>query len=91
MRIAPGELAETSGFVMRVIHERGQQVFEVQSVDTGVKIDPREYEPATGMQIIDMDEKIKAISKRGQQMVQQMPQNCVQMTPEMQQQMPQSR
>jgi hypothetical protein len=38
-----------------------------------------------------MDEKIKAISKRGQQMVQQMPQNCVQMTPEMQQQMPQSR
>jgi hypothetical protein len=85
------DLASTSGFVMRVIDDKGQHVFEVLSLELVAEIDPAEYEVPADMRVIDMDEKMMAISKQGQQMLQQMPemqkmmqqmqQNGGQMTP----------
>jgi hypothetical protein len=93
------DLVNTSGFVMRVIDDKGRQVFEVLSLELVATIDPAEYELPADMRVIDMNEKMMAISKQGQQMLQQMPemqqmmqqmqQSGGQMTPEMQRQMQQ--
>jgi hypothetical protein len=91
------DLADSSGFVLRVIDDKGAQVFEVLSLDTDATVDQGEYELPQGMRLIDMNEKMKAAANQGQQMLQQMPdmnrmmqqmqQNGGQMTPEMQQQL----
>lgn len=92
-----GDLADTSGFVMRVIDDQGKQVFEVVSVDTDKSVASDYYDLPAGMKVIDMNDKMKAASKQGQQMMQQMPdmdelmkqiqQSGGEMTPEMQQQL----
>jgi hypothetical protein len=91
------DLVGTSGFVMRVIDDQGKQIFEVISVETNKDLDPDYYELPSGMKVVDMNEKMKEVSKQSRQMMQQLPdmnemmkqiqQNGGEMTPEMQQQM----
>jgi len=93
------DLVDSSGFVMRIVDEQGKQVFEVISVDTAKQMDADYYDLPSGMQVVDMNEKMKQVSKQGQQMLQQMPnmeqmmkqiqQSGGEMTPEMQQQLQQ--
>ena len=93
------DLADNSGFVLRVIDDQGRQVFEVISVKTDEKVEPDYYNLPSGMKVVDMNDKMKEVSKQGQQQMQQMPdmnemmkqiqQNSGEMTPEMQQQMQQ--
>jgi len=93
------DLVDSSGFVMRVIDDQGRQAFEVLAVDTDKQVGAGFYDLPSGMQIVDMNEKMKQVSKQGQQMLQQMPnmeqimkqiqQGGGEMTPEMQQQMQQ--
>ena len=93
------DLADTSGFVLRVIDDKGRQVFEVISVKTDKKVAPDYYELPSGMKVVDMNDKMKEVSKQGQQQLQQMPdmnemmkqiqQNGGEMTPEMLEQMQQ--
>ena len=91
------DLADSSGFVMRLVDDQGKQRFEVISLDTGATLDQGLYELPVGMTVVDMNEKMKQLGKQGQQMMQQMPnmnqmlqqmqQNGGQMTEEMRQQM----
>lgn len=93
------DLADTSGFVMRVIDDKGKQVFEVISVNTNAKVSADYYDLPSGLKVVDMNEKMKTMSKQGQQMMKQMPnmeeimqqmqQSGGEMTPEMQQQLQQ--
>jgi len=93
------DLVDSSGFVMRVIDEQGRKVFEVISVDTDKQVDAGYYDLPSDMKIVDMNEKMKQVSKQGQQMLQQVPnmeqmmkqtqQNGGAMTPEMRQQLQQ--
>jgi hypothetical protein len=93
------DLVDSSGFVMRVVDQQGRQVFDVLSVDTDKQTNAGYYDLPSGMRIVDMDEKMKQVSKQGQQTLQQMPnieqmmkqiqQNGGEMTPEMQQQLQQ--
>jgi hypothetical protein len=91
------DLVGTSGFVMRVIDDQGKQVFEVISIDTDRQLDADYYALPSGMQVVDMDEKMRKISKLGQQillkkpgtqeMMKQIQQSGGEMTPEIQQQL----
>jgi DNA replication protein DnaD len=93
------DLVDSSGFVMRIIDQQGRQVFDVSSVDTDKQMDADYYDLPSGMRIVDMNEKMKQVSKQGQQTLQQMPnmeqmmkqiqQSGGEMTPEMQQQLQQ--
>jgi hypothetical protein len=93
------DLADTSGFVLRVIDEQGKQVFEVIAINTDKDVDPDYYELPAGMTVVDMNEKMKEVSKQGQPAMQQMPdmneimkqiqQSGGEITPEMQQQLQQ--
>jgi hypothetical protein len=92
-------LVGTSGFVMRLIDDQGRQVFEVISIDTDKQLDADYYDLPTGMKVVDMDEKMREISKLGQQillrkpgtqeMMKQIQQSGGEMTPEIQQQLQQ--
>lgn len=90
------DLADTSGFVLRAIDDKGQQTFEVLSVDTGALIEQSEYDIPQGMRVVDLIETLKATpqqiqqmkqKKKMEEMMEQIQQNDGQMTPEMQQQM----
>jgi hypothetical protein len=92
------ELADTSGFVLRVIDDKGNQTFEVLSIDTGALIEQSEYDIPPGMPVIELRECLKATpqqieqmkqNKKMDEMMEQIQQNDGQMTPEMQQQMQQ--
>jgi hypothetical protein len=91
------DLVDSSGFVMRVIDDQGRRVLEVISVDINVQMDADFYALPPGMKVVDMDEKMREISKQGQQillkkpgtqeMIKQIQQSGGEMTPEMQQQL----
>jgi len=96
------ELANTSGFVLRVDDDKGKRTFEVLSLDTDTSIEPGEFELPQGMPVVDWREKLKATPQQIQQMKQQQQQQQMQkmnemikqlqqsggeMTPEIQQQM----
>lgn len=93
------ELADTSGFVLRVDDDQGKRIFEVLSLDTDTRVEPGEFELPQGMRVVDWSEKLKATPQQIQQMklqqqmqemnrmMQQLQQNGGEMTPEMQQQL----
>jgi len=93
------DLADTSGFVLRAIDDKGELTFEVLSIDTDASIEQSEYDLPQGMKVVDMNEKMNQAVQQGQQSLQNMPdmnelmeqiqQSGGQMTPEMQQQMQQ--
>jgi hypothetical protein len=93
------DVVDSSGFVMRVIDEQGRQVFDVISVETDERLDADYYDLPPGMKVVDMDDKMREISKLGQQLMLQKPamqelmkqiqQSGGEMTPELQQQMQQ--
>jgi len=92
------ELANTSGFVLRVDDDKGNRSFEVLSLDTDSKIEPGEFELPQGMPVVDWREKLKATPQQIQQMkqqqqmqkmIKQLQQSGGEITPEMQQQMQQ--
>lgn len=92
------DLVDTSGFVLRVIDDKGERTFEVLSLDTNTIVDPGEFELPHGMPVVDMHEKLKATpqqvemmkqQKQMTEMMKQIQQSGGQMTPEMQQQMQQ--
>jgi hypothetical protein len=92
------DLADTSGFVLRALDDKGEPTFEVLSIDTGALIEQSEYDLPPGMPVVDLSEKLKATPQQVEQMkqqkqmtemMQQLQQSGGQMTPEMQQQMQQ--
>jgi hypothetical protein len=54
------ELADTSGFVLRAIDDKGNRTFEVLSIETGALIEQSQYDLPQGMPVIDLSEKLKA-------------------------------
>jgi hypothetical protein len=93
------DLVDTSGFVLRVIDDKGNLQFEVESVRTDKKVAEDHYELPQGMKVVDMNEKMGQAMQQGQQSMQNMPdmseimqqiqQNGGEMTPEMQEQLQQ--
>lgn len=93
------DLVDTSGFVLRVIDDKGDLQFEVVSVRTDRKVAEDHYELPQGMKVVDMNEKMNQSMQQGQQAMENMPgvnglieqiqQNGGQITPEMQEQLQQ--
>jgi hypothetical protein len=90
------DLVDTAGFIMRVVDEKGELLFEVLSVSTDVKLADDYYALPAGMKVVDMSEKTEQAIQKGQEIIQQMPdmeqmmqQNGGQIDEETQQQMKQ--
>jgi hypothetical protein len=89
------DLVDTAGFIMRVVDDKGDLLFEVLSVSTDENLADDYYALPAGVQVVDMNEKVEQAMQRGQGIIQQMPdmdqilQNGGQVNEEAQQQLKQ--
>jgi len=67
------DLVDTAGFILRVVDDKGELLFEVLSVSTDVKLADDYYALPAGMKIVDMSEKTEQAIQKGQKVIQQMP------------------
>ena len=87
------DLIDISGFVLRYVNHEGQQRFDVKSIDLNASVDPAQFELPSGMQVVDLDVKMKAMIQDAENTLQQMMEQMQQMqggegaSPEMQLQM----
>ena len=90
---------ESSGAPLRVVDNGGKLISEVLAIDTDKKIDSNHYALPSGMEVVDMSDKMNQAAQQTQQMMENMPdmnelmeqmqQGDGQMTEEMQQQLKQ--
>ena len=83
-------LIEESGFVLRYIDDQGQLMFEVLSVRTDKEVAADYYQVPQGMTVIDLNEQMdKAMQQMPEtdDLIKQMEQSGVEVTPEMQKQL----
>jgi hypothetical protein len=67
------DLVDTAGFIMRVVDDKGELLFEVLSVSTDVKLADDYYALPAGMKVVDMSEKAEQAIQKGQEIIQQVP------------------
>jgi hypothetical protein len=67
------DLVDTAGFIMRVVDDKGELLFEVLSISTDVKLADDYYALPAGMKVVDMSEKTEQAIQKGQKVIQQMP------------------
>lgn len=80
------ETIESSGVPMRIIDANGKRVSEVMAVDTNKKFPGDHYKLPTGMEVVDMSQRMKQMEQQTQQMMGDMPDmNLDQLMKELQQ------
>ena len=67
------EIIESSGVPMRIIDKNGKRVSEVLAVDTNKKFPGDHYKLPTGMEVVDMSQRMKQMEQQTQQMTGDMP------------------
>lgn len=67
------DLVDTAGFVMRVVDDKGELLFEVLSVDSSIKLADDYYALPADMTVVNMNEKVEQALQKGQQIIQQAP------------------
>ena len=67
------DLVDTAGFIMRVVDDKGELMFDVLSVSTDANLADDYYALPAGGKVVDMNEKVKQAMQKGQEIIQQMP------------------
>jgi hypothetical protein len=67
------DLVDTAGFILRVVDDKGELLFEVLSVSTDAKLADDYYALPAGIKVVDMNEKMEQAMQKGQEIIQQMP------------------
>jgi hypothetical protein len=67
------DLVDTAGFIMRVVDDKGELLFEVLSVNTDAELADDYYALPAGVKVVDMNEKVGQAMQKGQEIIQQMP------------------
>ena len=67
------DLADTAGFVMRVVDDKEKLLFEVLLVNTKAILADGYYDLPADMTVVNMNEKVQQAMQKGQEIIQQMP------------------
>jgi len=67
------DLVDTAGFIMRVVDDKGELLFEVLSVSTDTNLADDYYALPAGMKVVDISDKAEQAMQKGQGIIQQMP------------------
>jgi hypothetical protein len=67
------DLVDTAGFIMRVVDDKGELLFEVLSVSTDAELADDYYALPAGVKVVDMNAKVEQAMQKGQELIQQMP------------------